>query len=103
MESHPSGVQFAFRRDCLKIEHKLLSQICHFEGFPVAVRDSLAADGAILTMEVPARCPITRDPLEYEVMLASLEAPKAGLSSLPGGASQPAEGPWGGARVRTHP
>ena len=31
-ESHPDGVQFAFRRDCLKIEHKLLSQICHFDG-----------------------------------------------------------------------
>jgi hypothetical protein len=97
-ESHPDGVQFAFRRDCLKIEHKLLSQICHFDGFPDDVRGRLAAAQAIVELELPARCPITRDALDFELLLASLEAPEWGRSAFQVGHLNPLKGPGAGRR-----
>lgn len=95
-ETHPGSVQFAFRRDCLKIEHKLLSQICHFEGFPTDVRQTLTAKGVVLKMEQPAQCPITRDPLDFGLLLDSLEAPKAGRSAFQVGHLNPLKGPGAG-------
>lgn len=95
-EAHPEGVQFAFRRDCLKIEHKLLSQLCYFEGFPDETRERLSAESAILDLELPARCPITRDPLDFDVLVASLEAPEAGRSAFQVGHLNPLKGPGSG-------
>ena len=95
-EAHPSSVHFAFRRDCLKIEHKLLSQICHFEGFPEAVRRQLLTERAVLDLETPARCPITLDPLAYEKLVSSLKAPVWGQSSFQVGHLNPLKGPGSG-------
>jgi hypothetical protein len=97
-ESHPQSVQFAFRRDCLKIEHKLLSQICHFEGFPSEVRRALANQHAIVKRRRTILCPITRDPLDFEVLLASLKAPKWGESAFQVGHRNPLKGPGTGPR-----
>lgn len=95
-EAHPEGVQFAFRRDCLKIEHKLLSQVCHFEGFPAAVRQGLAGEKAIVDFDVPVRCPITRDPLDFELLRLSLESPEWGRSAFQVGHLNPLKGPGSG-------
>jgi hypothetical protein len=97
-EAHPESVQFAFRRDCLKIEHKLLSQICHFEGFPEKIRERLAGGEAILSLELPARCPITRDPLGFGTLVESLESPELGRSAFQVGHLNPLKGPGSGAR-----
>jgi hypothetical protein len=95
-EAHPEGVQFAFRRDCLKIEHKLMSQICHFEGFPRDVRAALTTSNAILAMELPARCPITRDALEFDMLRRTLEQPDWGRSQFQVGHLNPLKGPGAG-------
>jgi hypothetical protein len=95
-EAHPASVQFAFRRDCLKIEHKLLSQICHFAGFPLEIRAALLLDNAILDMELPARCPITRDALDFSSLRASLESPEWGQSAFQVGHLNPLKGPGAG-------
>jgi hypothetical protein len=95
-EAHPDGVQFAFRRDCLKIEHKLMSQICHFDGFPVAMRTTLASASSIVTMELPARCPITRDTLDLGALRATLEHPEWGRSQFHVGHLNPLKGPGAG-------
>jgi hypothetical protein len=95
-EAHPESVHFAFRRDCLKIEHKLLSQICHFEGFPQTIRSRLAEESAILDLELPARCPITRDPLDYGTLVTSLASPEWGRSAFQVGHLNPLKGPGSG-------
>jgi hypothetical protein len=95
-EVHPASVQFAFRRDCLKIEHKLLSQICHFAHFPSAVRVALLADRAILETELPARCPVTRDALDFNSLRGSLELPEWGQSAFQVGHLNPLKGPGSG-------
>lgn len=64
-EAHPGSVQFALRRDCLQIEYALLNQLCHFEGFERDLLDSLEDAGFLESMEVPFRCPVTRDPLLF--------------------------------------
>lgn len=95
-EAHPDGVQFAFRSDCLKIEHKLMSQICHFNGFPVDVRTALASANSIVTMELPARCPITRDTLDLAALRATLGHPEWGRSQFQVGHLNPLKGPGAG-------
>jgi hypothetical protein len=95
-EAHPESVQFAFRRDCLKIEHKLLSQVCSFAGFPEEIRSRLVAAQAIINFEIPARCPITRDPLDFDVLVASLESPEWGRSAFQVGHLNPLKGPGSG-------
>jgi hypothetical protein len=97
-EAHPESVQFAFRRDCLKIEHKLLSQVCHFAGFPEDVRLDLKSSGAILDTELPARCPITRDPLDFDAFRTTLEHPRQGRSQFQVGHLNPLKGPGAGAK-----
>ena len=86
----------AFRR-CLK-----MNAICVRGLSRRRPRTSLAADGAILTMEVPlgARSRGTLSNTKY--MLASLEAPRAGLSAFQVGRVDPLKD-LGGARVRARP
>jgi hypothetical protein len=96
-EAHPASVQFASRRDCLKIEHKLLSQVCHFEGFPNDVRALLRSSSAILDMELPARCPITRDQLDFTAFRDALNDPDWGRSQFQVGHLNPLKGPGAGA------
>jgi hypothetical protein len=95
-EAHPGSVQFALRRDCLKIEHKLLSQICHFDGFSEKARKQLATEDAILDLELPARCPITREPLAFGTFASGLQSPEWGRSAFQVGHLNPLKGPGSG-------
>lgn len=95
-EYAPAGVQYASRLDCLRIEHKLLSQLCFFEGFPEDVRDRLLASGAISAMESPARCPVTRDALDFEAFRKGVEVPEMGRSAFQVGHLNPLKGPGSG-------
>lgn len=64
-EAHPASVHYALRRDCLDMERTLIDQLCHFEGFPKDLFDSLVEKDLIRTTEEVFRCPVTMDPLSY--------------------------------------
>lgn len=75
-------MQFALRRDCLRIEHRLLLQICSFDGFPDAVRERLAERGIHGIEEETYRDPITLDPLSYSDFRGALENPVWGRNAF---------------------
>ncbi len=95
-EYHPEGVQYASRLDCLRIEHKLLSQLCFFDGFPPEIRQRLLDRTAINNLELPARCPITRDAMDFEKFRGEIEDPTMGRSSFQVGHLNPLKGPGAG-------
>jgi hypothetical protein len=64
-EALPGSVQYALRSDCLQIEYTLLNQLCHFEGFNRDLIDRLEDAGLLESLEIPSRCPVTRDPLLF--------------------------------------
>ena len=67
-ESHPASPQFAYRRDCLAIELRLIEQLIHFESFPAGTIRYLESEGLISTDRKIARCPVTLDPLDFELL-----------------------------------
>lgn len=81
-EVHPGSVQFSFRRDCLEIEYTLINQICHFEGFPNDLRETLEIRGVLQPLEIPARCPITMDVLSFENFREEILNPIHGAASF---------------------
>lgn len=79
-ECHTNSVQFASRRTCWAIEHRLLEQVFFFEGFPTATRDAAIAAGAIEPHNDVARCPITLQPLSLEAFSNDVLDPSHGRS-----------------------
>lgn len=81
-ETHPDSVQFAERRTCMAIEYALVTQVCAFDGFPLASLDLLREAG-ILPANLPtALCPITGDELSYEAFRDELLNPTHGKSAF---------------------
>ena len=76
----PSGPQYAYRRECISVEYKLLRQICGFEGFPALAQQSVVNAGLLAAHEIPARCPITLDPILFEEFTAAIRHPVQGRS-----------------------
>lgn len=64
-EAHPNSVQYALRRDCMKIETKLLLQIATFEGCDINLVHNLQHDGLLPSSFDYCRCPITGDNIQY--------------------------------------
>ena len=81
-ETHPDSPQFAIRRDCLGIEHTLINQICHFEGFPLELSEALETEELLTPAERPFRCPITLEPLVFSELEEELLSPKPGRSGF---------------------
>lgn len=81
-ETHPASVHYAFRRDCLEIEHVLMKQLCHFSGFPANIRDQLRARQLIDGSSGDFRCPVTLEPLSFEEFEAEIHNPVQGKSSF---------------------
>lgn len=81
-ETHSDSVQFALRRDCLRIEHQLLLEICSFDGFPEVVRERLVERGLHGLDDEAYRDPITLDPLSYSDFRESLENPVWGRNAF---------------------
>jgi len=81
-ETHPQSVQFALRRHCLGIELALINQLCHFQGFPTDLKDSLERAGLLLPLPEPFRCPITMEPMLYGEFERELSNPQMGKASF---------------------
>ncbi len=81
-ETHPKSVHFAERRVCMAIEYALVTQICKFDGFPVASLKQLQ-EANILPQDLStALCPITGDALSYKAFRNELLNPTHGKSDF---------------------
>ena len=80
-EVHPESVHFALRKDCLLVEHSLISQLCHFEGFPKEIFD-LVKNKIILEKEKIYRCPVTLEPLNFQQFEDEIRNPSHGKSNF---------------------
>jgi hypothetical protein len=81
-ECHPNSVQFAFRRECWEIEHKLIEQIFYFENFPENIRDEAIRERILGDYIGTARCPITMVPLSFDDLRRELETPEHGRATV---------------------
>lgn len=80
-EAHPGSPQFAYRRDCLAIELRLIEQLIHFESFPRGTSRYLEAERLISPEREVARCPVTLDPLDFELLAQDVADPTFGRSA----------------------
>lgn len=64
-EAHPNSVQYALRRDCMKIETKLLLQIATFEGCNPTLVTNLQSEALLSASFSYCKCPITGDNIQY--------------------------------------
>jgi len=81
-ETHPSSVHFAERKICMAIEYTLVTQLCHFQGFPEDFRQRLQEEGILDQNPMPALCQITGDVLSYEAFRNELLSPTHGKSDF---------------------
>lgn len=88
-EANPASVHFASRQACMEIEHSLISEICHFEGFPAHVLDELVDEGLIERGDRPRRCPVTLQPLNFDEFAEEVLNPDHGRSSFQVGHMDP--------------
>ena len=80
-EAHPNSPQFAFRKDCLAIELALIEQLIHFQAFPSGTIRYLEGEKLISTERKVARCPVTLDPLDFELLAQEVADPTFGRSA----------------------
>lgn len=88
-EVHPDSVHFAFRRSCLEIEHRLISQLCHFEGFPPDIFNMLKKEKLITDLGKTFRCPVTLNSLSFAGFEKEVLSPFHGKSDFPVGHLNP--------------
>lgn len=81
-ETHPHSVQFALRRVCMAIEHKLITQLCVFEGFPNNFKEMLQVQGIIPSELQLFRCPVTFEPMSFQDFREKLMNPTHGKSNF---------------------
>ena len=81
-EAHPDSVQFAFRRDCLAIEARLMRQIADFGGFPSTLRHTLAQRGLVDPKTDDFVCPVTLEPVSFSEFRESIMLPQHGRSEF---------------------
>ena len=81
-EAHPDSVQFAFRRDCLAIEARLMRQIVDFVGFPLTLRRALEQQGLVDPKTDDFVCPVTLEPVSFAEFRESIMRPQHGRSEF---------------------
>jgi hypothetical protein len=81
-ECHPESVHFALRRECLKIELKLIIQICHFVAFPEDLKKLIRENSHVQITGDFTLCPITLDPIQFAEFEAEILTPTHGKSSV---------------------
>lgn len=81
-EAHPESVHFAFRRSCLEIERRLITQLCHFLQFPPDLYELLTRDGMVTKEQKPYRCPVTLNPLSFKQFEEEMKKPLHGKSNF---------------------
>ncbi|GLI52265.1 hypothetical protein TSYNTROOL_23510 [Tepidanaerobacter syntrophicus] len=79
-ETHPASVQFALRRDCLKIEKTLMLQVCKFRGAPHQLKNELIKQNILTNDDEYFRCPITGDVIDYNDFKQDVISPIHGKS-----------------------
>lgn len=81
-EAHPASVQFAFRRTCMEVELALVSQLCHFAGFPADLRSKIENLGFTSATHEVFRCPVTQEPLSFAEFESEVKEPEHGKSNF---------------------
>ena len=81
-EAHPKSVHFAFRKSCLEIERRLMTQLCHFQQFSSDLYELLIKEGVITKEEKPYRCPVTLNPLSFKQFEEEMRNPLHGKSDF---------------------
>lgn len=81
-EAHPRSVQYALRRNCMKIETKLLLQIATFEGCDPVMVHNLQNDGILPNQIEYCKCPITGDIIQYNEFANDALHPTHGKSKF---------------------
>lgn len=77
-EAHPGSPQFALRRDCFAVELALIDQLVRFKSFPPGVIEYLERTGLLGDVSKTARCPVTLDPLDFEILAQEVTDPTHG-------------------------
>ena len=80
-EAHPNSPQFALRRDCFAVELELIDQLLRFQAFPQGTIRYLQAAGLCGDCSIVARCPVTLDPLDFELLAEEVGDPTHGRSA----------------------
>ena len=80
-EAHPRSPQFAVYSSCAHIEHKITCQICDFDEFPAAVRQTLQDQRLLAPRQEIYADPITLTPLNYREFKNEVENPEHGSNN----------------------
>ena len=80
-EAHPQSPQFALRGDCFAVELELIDQLFRFQSFPPGIVRYLESTGLLGEPAKVARCPVTLDPLDFEVLAQECADPTHGKSA----------------------
>jgi hypothetical protein len=67
-EAHPQSPQFALRGECFAVELELIDQLFRFQSFPPGIVRYLQSAKLLGDLGKVARCPVTLDPLDFEVL-----------------------------------
>ena len=89
-EAHPQSPQFALRRDCLAVELELIDQLVRFSNFPPGTIRYLQSVRLLGDTSNVARCPVTLDPLDFELLAQEVADPNSRKIRLPSRAHEPA-------------
>lgn len=101
-EAHPDSPQFALRRDCLAVELALIDQLIRFQAFPAGIIQYLQAAKLIGEVGKVARCPVTLDPLDFEILAQEVTEPTHGKAAYQVGHLNPLKAGVGD-EFRHHP
>jgi hypothetical protein len=88
-EAHPRSPQFALRRDCFAVELALIDQLVRFKSFPPGVTEYLKRGKLLGELGKVARCPVTLDPLDFEILAQEVTDPTHGKAAYQVGHMNP--------------
>ncbi len=100
-EAHPQSPQFALRGDCFNVELELIDQLFRFQSFPPGIVRYLQSSKLLGDLTKVARCPVTLDPLDFEVLAQEVADPTHGKSAYQVGHMNPLKA-GEGAEFRHH-
>ena len=88
-EAHPQSPQFASRGECFSVELELIDQLFRFQSFPPGIVRYLQSAKLLGELAKVARCPVTLDPLDFEVLAHEVADPTHGKSAYQVGHMNP--------------
>jgi hypothetical protein len=88
-ECHPDSVHFALRKVAWEIELNLMIQVCHFDGFPQELKELLSSENVLIFEDKIVKCPITFEPLSFQLFKDEIENTTHGKSDFQVGHMNP--------------